>query len=81
MNFFKNFKVTERFGLQFRAEMYNIFNHKNYYISNGNLDISGFSVNPDGKAYVQTEKGGPFGSAGTANDERRNIQLGLKLTF
>jgi hypothetical protein len=76
MNFYKTFKLTERFGLQFRGEFYNIFNHHNQYITNGNLDISSLS-----DPFIQTEKGGPSGSAGTSTDERRNIQLGLRLTF
>jgi hypothetical protein len=82
MNFFKNFKLTERFGLQFRAEMYNIFNHHNQYINQTNLDASSL-VNNSGNStpFIQTEKGGPAGFAGTAFDERRNIQLGLKVIF
>ena len=78
-NFFKNFKVTERFGLQFRAEMYNLFNHHNTYVETLNLDAEagGLAQTP----FIQAEKGGPWGYAGTTADERRNIQLGLKLTF
>jgi len=76
MNFFKNFRITERFGLQFRAEMYNIFNHTNQYINSTNLAVNGLS-----SPYIQTEKGGPQGFAGTSADERRNIQLGLRVTF
>ncbi len=76
MSFYKTFKLTERFGLQFRGEFYNIFNHHNQYITNGNLDISSLST-----PFIQTEKGGPSGTAGTSTDERRNIQLGLRLTF
>jgi len=74
IQFLKNFKVTERFGLQFRTEMYNIFNHHNAYVVGGNLDVEGTN-------FIQTERGGPTGAAGTSSDERRNIQLGLKLTF
>ncbi len=82
MNFFKNFKITERFGLQFRAEMYNIFNHSNTYVQTENIDASGlFDGNGNQSPYIQAEKGGPLGFAGTASDERRAIQLGLKLTF
>jgi hypothetical protein len=75
-SFYKNFKLSERFGLQFRGEFYNIFNHHNQYITNGNLDISSLST-----PFIQTEKGGPSGTAGTSTDERRNIQLALRLTF
>jgi hypothetical protein len=76
MNFYKNFKLSERFGLEFRGEFYNIFNHHNQYVTNGNLDISSLTT-----PFIQTEKGGPSGTAGTATDERRNIQLGLRLKF
>ncbi len=72
MNLVKNFKLTERFGLQFRGEFYNILNHHNQYIVGGNLDISSLS-----DAHIQTDKGGQ----GAATDERRNIQLALRLTF
>jgi hypothetical protein len=72
MNFYKNFKITERFGLQFRGEFYNILNHHNQYIVGGNLDISSLSA-----PFIQTDKGGQ----GASTDERRNIQLALRLTF
>jgi len=93
MSFFKNFKVTERFGLQFRAEMYNIFNHHNQYINQTNLDVSSLvdstsnCLTSMGKPtacstpFIQTQKGGAAGFSGTSADERRNIQLGLKLSF
>ncbi|MGA3316157.1 MAG: hypothetical protein ABSC64_06915 [Candidatus Korobacteraceae bacterium] len=35
----KNFKLTERFNLQFRGEFYDLFNHHNNYILGSNLDI------------------------------------------
>jgi outer membrane receptor protein involved in Fe transport len=76
MNFYKNFSLTERFKLQFRGEFYNIFNHSNQYISSLNLDVSSMST-----PFIQTVKGGPLGYTGTSSDERRNVQLGLKLSF
>lgn len=76
MNFYKNFKLSERFNLQFRGEMYNIFNHHNQYITGLNLDASSLTT-----PYIQTEKGGIYGYAGQPSDERRNIQFGLRLTF
>jgi outer membrane receptor protein involved in Fe transport len=76
MNFYKTFKLTERFGLQFRGEFYNIFNHHNLYVTTENVDVSSLST-----PFIQTEKGGIYGVAGQPTDERRNIQFGLRLTF
>src|SRR5271169_4746560 len=70
----KAFKLTERFNLQFRSEFYNAFNHSNYYITTGNLDVSG------GISAIQALKGIPYCSP-TCPTERRNIQFGLKLNF
>lgn len=81
MNFYKTFKLTERFGLEFRGEFYNIFNHHNQYISLGNLDVNSMTKDAAGHLFVQSEKGGIYGFAGQPTDERRNIQFGLKLTF
>jgi hypothetical protein len=80
MNFYKTFKLTERFGLQFRGEFYNILNHHNQYVTTENLDVSSLST-----PFIQTEKGGLYGVPGVCStstcDERRNIQFGLKLLF
>jgi outer membrane receptor protein involved in Fe transport len=81
MNFYKTFKLTERFGLQFRGEFYNIFNHHNQYVYVYNLDAASVAADSQGRYFIQTEKGGPTGQAGTPTDERRNIQFGLKLMF
>ena len=75
----KNFKLTERFTMQFRGEFYNIFNHHNMYIQATNLDIE----EGTGVTAVNAVNGSP--SAGSFNsalpDERRNIQFALKLLF
>ena len=76
MNLQKNFAISERFKLQFRAELYNIFNHSNQYINFLNLDVSSM-VSP----YVQTDKGGVTGYPGQATDERRNVQFALRMIF
>jgi len=69
---YKKFFVTERYQLQFRAEMYNTFNHANLYVNTNQTDISSFN-------YVPASRGiRPFVGA---LPERRNIQMALKLIF
>jgi outer membrane receptor protein involved in Fe transport len=74
----KNFKLTERFNLQFRGEFYNLFNHHNNYVLGSNLDIE-----PGTTQQIQAERGTPSAACVYcgAYDERRNIQLALKLIF
>ena len=65
----KRFKLTEKVGLQFRAEMFNSLNHPN------------FSIPTARTVFTAT---GPVGSAGritTTQTSARQLQLGLKLTF
>ena len=40
---YKDFTVTERVKLQFRSEIYNLFNHSNLYIVYTNLDVGSFA--------------------------------------
>jgi outer membrane receptor protein involved in Fe transport len=37
---YKNFRLTERFKLQFRGELYNMFNHANLFINGGEDDVA-----------------------------------------
>jgi len=72
MSLFKNFKITERVGLQFRAEGFNVFNHTNFVLANS------------GQAALETTHNqfpiSNFGQAGgTLNP--RNLQFGLKVNF
>jgi hypothetical protein len=70
----KSFRLTERFNLQFRGEFYNVLNNHNFSVQTGNAEINSGQ-------YVTAVKGGYLGTAGGPNDERRNIQFGLKLGF
>jgi len=51
LGIYKNFQVTERFKLQYRAEFYSLFNHANSSILGSELDVSSQSV-------VRTQKDG-----------------------
>lgn len=62
----RNFSFTERWKLQFRAEMFDLFNHPNY--NNPNLAFDGGSFNQ-----ITSTVGGPGAN--------RNIQFALKLMF
>lgn len=72
----KNFKLTERFGLTFRAEGFNIFNHHNMYTNT-------FLVGSNGGPIQVTGLKGGLGSLaeGGNNDERRFGQFSLRVTF
>ena len=65
----KDTAITERIKLQFRGEIFNLFNHAQFSLPNNT---------------VFTSTGGISGSAGqiTATSvDNREIQLGLKLIF
>jgi TonB dependent receptor len=68
MSLFKTFKFTERVGLQFRAEGFNVFNRANFLLPGANFSGHNRTNSP------------LFGvAAGTLNP--RQMQLGLKLNF
>ncbi len=69
----KGFTVTERVKMQFRAEFFDLTNHKNFYIVGypfGGADVSSSTT-------INAMKGG----YGNPFDDHRNIQLALRLTF
>jgi len=69
---YKKFFITERYQLQFRAEMYNTFNHANLYVTTSEADITSQDFVPAARGLR------PFVGA---LPERRNIQMALKLIF
>jgi hypothetical protein len=76
MGVYKNFKLTERFGLQFRGELFNVLNHPNLFVIGSSADVSTGQI-------VQAKKGGLPGILlnSTNTREHRNVQLALKLIF
>ena len=69
----KNTQLTERFNLQFRGELFNIFNHTQF-IAPSSIGLSNFNPN----THVSTTAS--FGSITTAAPPRI-VQLSLKLNF
>jgi hypothetical protein len=85
MSIFKNTKLTERFSLQFRADTYNTFNHRNFSIglptNNGSLDQAN-NPNPFAASYVNVDAGSSsFLNAHQFNGGNRTMQLGLRLIW
>jgi hypothetical protein len=76
-SFTKNTQVTERLGLQLRAEFFNVLNHPNFAQPDHVVDLSAsgnagaLTQTPD---VAQTNPG--LGGGGP-----RVLQLGVKLTF
>ena len=67
MGLMKNFKMTERFNLQFRAEYFNVFNRVNLN-------------DPSASTGIAQKSSSSFGQITGAGDPRIG-QLALKLMF
>ena len=67
----KNWRMKERYGLQFRAEMFNVFNIVNFRAHNASVAGGGID---------NTLSNGGFGRAGSTRGPRE-IQFGFKFTF
>jgi len=81
---FKNFKFKERYSAQFRAEVFNLFNHPIIANPYGAANGSNLGDNPSspggfggGGATPDVAAGNPLVGSGS----NRVMQLGLKLTF
>lgn len=79
---FKDIPLTERFRLQFRTEIFNIFNHPNFnapgFGGNGVVAISGSTD------FTNTGAKTAFGEIGSTRDapyDPRQIQFALKLYY
>jgi hypothetical protein len=83
----RDFRLHERLRLQFRTEVFNIFNHPNFADPNGTL-LAGNSLNA-GFGFSPTMFGRSLGSGGATGGFNplyqiggpRSIQFALKLTF
>lgn len=72
---YKNFQLSERFGLSFRSEFFNIFNHPNFGLPN-----FGSGGGSSGAGFVNVTGGAAITTTNTP-DTQREIQFGLKLQF
>jgi hypothetical protein len=83
MSIYKNTRLSERFSLQFRAETYNTFNHRNFSIglptNNGALDQAN-NPNPFAASYVNVDDPN-FLNSRQFNGGSRTMQLGLRLVW
>ncbi len=86
----KNWRLTERYGLQFRAEMFNFFNHLNLVGVNNGLGFNNTAASPTDPCNGTVAKSDGTASCGaavtnfglaTGNRGPREIQFGLKFTF
>jgi hypothetical protein len=77
MGFFKGFQLREKLRMEFRAEMYNIFNHTQLYSVDGNISNGGQLIYNGSTAVGST---GTFGKAQKAR-EPRQFQFALKFLF
>ena len=75
----KNWTFKERYGFQFRGEMFNVFNHPNFANQGGYVNGLNFQGNSTLSGFG-TVTNGAFGTIGQASAPRE-IQFGIKFTF
>jgi Carboxypeptidase regulatory-like domain len=87
---YKMFHVGERFGLSFRAEFFNIFNHPNFNLPNlgsgggssgAGLNFFNCQTLSSGATDCSQRATGGAAITSTVPDNQREIQFGLKLQF
>ena len=74
----KNMMITDRIGLQLRAEFFNIFNHPNFALPNGSIV---FGTSDDSNGLITQTPDVAQGNPGLGGGGPRVAQLGLKLVF
>jgi hypothetical protein len=83
---FKNFRITESVKLQFRGELFNVFNTPQFNVPNRTLNTqAGFQPRRDSSgAVVYPVQAGFVGGVGAVTSliaPMRNVQFGLKLIW
>jgi hypothetical protein len=84
----KNWRLRERYGIQFRTEFFNVFNHVNFNSYSNNLNFDNLLTIPNPAVPGTRMPNSNFGNAinqnfgrATAALRSREIQFGLKFTF
>jgi hypothetical protein len=72
----KNWRMRERYNLQFRAEFFNLFNHPNFVGFNTALNFQGNRT----QANYGSVQNAAFGTL-NATQSHREVQFGLKFNF
>lgn len=81
MSIFKNTKATERVNIQFRAEAYNVFNHRNFTLTSGSaFNTAASNANALSTSYASVSSAS-FLNAKQFNGGSRSLELGLKVIF
>ena len=70
LSLIKHIRATERIGVDFRAEFFNLFNHAQYFLS---------GLGATGMQDVSSQSS--FGVANNTVNNPRLVQFALKLTF
>ena len=79
---YKNFRVSERLKLQFRWDIFNVFNNTNFLFQglNTTMNASSVTLSADGTAIANATLPVSFGQATRARDPRQ-MQFGLKILW
>jgi hypothetical protein len=76
---FKEFRLSERFRMEFRSEFFNILNHPNF--SNPGFSGNGVVAAPGSLNYLDTADFGKITSTRDGQNDQREIQFALKLYY
>jgi hypothetical protein len=80
MGLFKNNKLTERFGLQFRIEAFNVFNHPDFTLANLSVFPSTTNALNQGYTSLTSVSAGTFLNPQIFNGGSRRIEFGIKIS-
>jgi len=80
--FYKNMRLTERVRVQFRWDIFNVFNNTNFLFNSMNTNLSPSSItrSADGTTITNAQIAGNFGQATRTRDPRQ-MQFGIKFIW